>query len=89
MLLTLQNSGKCNKQRRNYKVGDVVLLKEDVERIWWSMAKIVAVNSDAKGDVCSVKILFRAANKSDNSIRYLKRPVNKFVLLVENEDDNN
>ena len=53
------------------------------------MAKIVAVNSDAKGDVCSVKILFRAANKSDNSIRYLKRPVNKFVLLVENEYDNN
>ena len=53
------------------------------------MAKIVAVNSDAKGDVCSVKILFRAANKSGNSIRYLKRPVNKFVLLVENEDDNN
>ena len=31
-----------------------MLLKEDAERNQWSMAKIVAVNSDAKGDVHSV-----------------------------------
>ena len=88
MLLTLQNRGKWNKQQRNCKVGDVVLLKEDADRNQWPMAKIVAVNSDAKGDVHSIKILVGAANKSDNSIRYLERPVNKLVVLVENEDDN-
>ena len=87
MLLTLQNRGKWNKQQRNCKVGDVVLLKEDAEHNQWPMAKIVAVNSDAKGDVHSIKILVGAANKSDNSIRYLERPVNKLVVLVENEDD--
>ena len=40
------------------------------------MAKIVAVNNDAKGDIHSIKILVGAAGKSDNLIRYLKRPVN-------------
>ena len=89
VLLTLQNRGKWNKQQRNCKVGDVVLLKEDAEHNQWPMAKIVAVNSDAKGDVHSIKILVGAANKSDNSIRYLERPVNKLVVLVENEDDDN
>ena len=89
MLLTLQNRGKWNKQQRNCKVGDVFLLKEDAERNQWPMAKMVAVNSDAKGDVRSVKILVGAANKSDNSIRYLERPVNKLVALVENDDGDN
>ena len=89
MLLTLQNRGKWNKQQRHCKVGDVFLLKEDAERNKWPMAKIVAVNSDAKGDVPRVKILVGATDKSDNSIRYLERPVNKLVVLVENEDDNN
>ena len=53
------------------------------------MAKMVAVNSDAKGDVHSVKILVSAANKSDNSICYLERSVNKLVALVENNDGDN
>ena len=34
------------------------------------MAKIVAVNNDAKGDACGVRTLAGAADKSD--IRYLK-----------------
>ena len=71
VLLTLQNRGKWNKQQRNCEVGDVALLKEDAKRNQWPMAKIVAVNSEAKGDVRSVKILVGAADKSDNSIRYL------------------
>ena len=44
--------------------------------------------TNAKGDVHSFKILIGAANKSDNLIQYLERPVNKLVVLVENEDDN-
>ena len=71
MLLTLQNRGKWTKQQRNCKVGDVVLLREDSERNRWPMAKIVSVNSDSKGDVRSVRILVGAADKSDDSIRYL------------------
>ena len=48
MLLTLQNHGKWNKQQRNCKVGDVVLLKEDAEWNRWPMPKIVAVNSQGR-----------------------------------------
>ena len=89
MLLTLRNRGKWNKQQINCKVGNVALLKEDVERNRRPMGKIVTVNSDAKGDVRSIKILVGAADKSDNSIRYLERPVNKLVMLLENEDGDN
>ena len=71
VLLTLQNRGKWNKQQRNCEVGDVALLKEDAKRNQWPMAKIVAVNNEAKGDVRSVKILVGAADKSDDSISYL------------------
>ena len=36
----------------------------------------------AKGDFCNVKILVGAADKSDNLIQYLERPVNKLVVTV-------
>ena len=35
------------------------------------MTEILAVNSDAKGVVCSIRILVGAADKSDDSIQYL------------------
>ena len=89
VLLTLQNHGKWNKQQRNCKVRDVILLKEDSQRNPWPMSKIVSVYSDSKGDVHSIRILVGTADKSDDSIRYLERPVNKLVVLVENEDGNN
>ena len=66
-----------------------MLIKEGSERNQWAMAKIVAVNSDVEGDVCSISILVGAAEKSDNSIRYSEWLVNKLVVLVENEDTEN
>ena len=53
------------------------------------MAKIVGVNSDAKGDACSIRILVSAADKSVDSIWYLERPVKRLVVLLENEDGDN
>ena len=85
VLLSLQTHTKWNKQQRNCKVGDVVLLKEDSEHNRWPMAKIVSMSSDVKGDVRSVRLLVGTSEKSDNSIQYLERPVNKLVVLVENE----
>ena len=52
------------------------------------MAKVVAVNSDAKGDVRIVRLLIGASDKSNDSIQNLERLMNKLVGLVENEDDN-
>ena len=48
----------------------------------------MAVNRDVKEDVHSIRILVGAADKSDNSNRYLERPANKLVVLVETEDGN-
>ena len=86
VLVSLQTRTKWHKQQRNCKVEGVVLPKEDSERNRWPMAKIVSVNSDVKGDVRSVRLLVGTSDKSDYSIRYLERPVNKLVVLVQNED---
>ena len=53
------------------------------------MKKIGSINSGSKGDVRSVRILAGAAVKSDDSICYFERLVNKLVVVVEYEDSNN
>ena len=53
------------------------------------MTKTVAEHSDAKGDVCSFRILVGVADKPDDSIWYLENPVKKLIVLAENENDDN
>ena len=53
------------------------------------MRKIGYINGGSNGDVRSVRMLAGAAVKSDDSICYFERLVNKLVVLVENEDSNN
>ena len=68
---------KWIRPRRNFQVGDVVLLKENPSpRNRWPMAKVVATHPDDQGQVRSVTEL--TSNRSK-----LERPVNKLVLLVE------
>ena len=43
----------------------------------------------AKGDNSGIRILVGTADKSDDSIWCLEKPLIKLVLLVENEDGNN
>ena len=63
--------------RRNFKIGDVVLLKENQSpRNRRPMAKVVVTHPDDHGQVRSVSVL--TSNGSN-----LERPVNKLVLLVE------
>ena len=47
------------------------------------MTKIVATNKDDKGHVRSVKLLIGASNTDDNTVRYLERPVNKLMMLIQ------
>ena len=49
------------------------------------MAKIVATNADGNGFVRSVNFMFGTSGITDMALRYLEQPVNKFVMLVENE----
>ena len=72
-LQQLQARNKWIRPQRNFKIGDVVLLKENQSpRNRWPMAKVI----DDQGQVRSVTVL--TSNGSE-----LERPVNKLVLLVE------
>ena len=76
-LQQLQTRNKWIQPRRNFQVGDIVLLKENQSpRNRWPMAKVVATHPDDKGQVRSVTVLTSNGSK-------LERPVNKLVLLVE------
>ena len=61
-----------------------MLLRQEADHNEWPMAWIVNVYSDSKGNARSVRLLIGASDKSDNSTRYLERPVNKLVVLVKN-----
>ena len=63
-----------------------MLLRQEADWNRWPMARIVNAYSDSKGNVRSVRLLLRASDKSDNSIRYLERPENKVVVLVKNNN---
>ena len=84
VLLTFQNKGIWNNQKQKRQVGDIVLLRQEVDRNQWPMVSVVNVYSDSKGNVRSVRLLPGASDKSDNSTQYLERSVNKPVVLVEN-----
>ena len=63
-----------------------MLLKEEAERNRWPVAKIIATNKGNDGFVQSARLILSASNKVDSVARYLERPVNKLVMLVENDE---
>ena len=78
-LQQLQARNKWLRPRRNFQVGDVVLLKENQSpRNRWPMAKVVDTHPDDHDQVRSVTVL--TSNGSE-----LERPINKLVLLMEGE----
>ena len=72
MLMTLQSIQKWNSTKRNCKVGDIVLLKDEAERNRWSMAKIIATTKSTDGFVRSVRLMLGALNKVHSVARYLE-----------------
>ena len=55
-LQTVQVRQKWNNQMRNFKVADVVILREDSVRNKWPMARIVETEPDSDRVVRSVKL---------------------------------
>lgn len=74
-LLSLNQRDKWNLPRRNMKVGDVVMLKEDTPRMQWPLAIVTQIFPSTDGLVRKVEV------KRGSSL--LERPVQKLVLLVE------
>ena len=77
--------------KRNVQVGDVVLLKEDsTPRNVWKLARVVEASEDDDGLVRKVKVQVgtRDLGKKGEHLKQvsvLERPVQKLVVLVENE----
>ena len=86
VLVTLQRWQKWSTIRRNCKVGDMVLLKKAATE-WnsWPMTKIVATDADKNGFVRSVKLMVGTSGATDMAFLYHEQPVNKLVMLMENE----
>ena len=84
-LQSLQTRQKWNDQKRNFEVGDMMILKEqDCQCNQWPLARIIVVDANRNGDVDSVTL--RVAD-SNNGNQTLRRPITKIVLLVKNEID--
>ena len=81
-LISLQERQKWNHPKRNFEVGDIVLLKFDSSRNHWPMARIIEVEPDVKGHVRSVKL--KCGDNQNSSEEILRRPISKIVLLLEN-----
>ena len=85
-LPSLQQREKWNRWKRNFQIGDIVLLLQDnTPRSSWPLARIVEVHRNrSDGYVRSVKL------KTTSSV--LERPINNIVLLEatqEEEDEGN
>ena len=81
-LVTLQERKKWTKNKRNFQVGDVVILKDDSQhRNHWPMALITKTHQDRNGDVQNVELKLGKRKSTGNVI--LKRPISKIVLILE------
>ena len=86
---SLQERQKWTSKRRNFRVDDIVLLKQsDVPRNQWSMGRVIDVNNDRKGFVQSVTLKIGERAGNENSKHKLEQPIDKIVLLLESDNDN-
>ena len=75
----LQQRVKWNRPRRNFEKGDLVLIVDDrAPRNDWNMARVVDVHPDSNAQVRSVKVTTATTT--------LDRPIDKLVLILENEE---
>ncbi|XP_022523726.2 uncharacterized protein LOC111191896 [Astyanax mexicanus] len=90
-LLNLQQRLIWQKERRNTKVNDIVILQEDNSpRNQWRLAKVTEVYPSTDERVRKVKLLISDSTLDGQGKRtskpvYLDRPVQKIVVLLEAE----
>ena len=89
-LLNLQQRQKWSKPRRNICVGDVILIKDDEDhpRNQWQLSRVIEAHQSADGDVRKVKFALSdrtldSKGRRTKSCKFLERPVQKLVLLLE------
>ena len=78
-LQSLQARNKWQLKKRNFVVGDVVILKDEgVQRNEWRLARVTEAHQSEGGDVRSVVV-------QTSTGKNYTRPITKIVLLVEAE----
>lgn len=88
-LLNLQQRQKWQKNKRDTRVNDIVILQEDDSpRNQWRLARVAEVYPSPDGRVRKVKLLMSDSTLDHSGRRsskpvYLDRPVQKIVLLLE------
>ena len=86
-LQSLQERQKWEGKRRNFKIGDIVVVyQNNVSTNHWLMARIIDVNSDKKGLVCSVLLSMEERSGNENSKHELERPIDKIVLMLGSDE---
>ena len=67
-LQSLQTRQKWNDKRRNFEVGDIVILKrQDCQSNQWPLARIIGVDTDRNGDLGSVTLHVADSNNGNQS----------------------
>ena len=79
-LRTLQEQKTCKTRRRNFRNGDIVLLKAENHWNHWPIAHIIETFEDKHGVVWTVRLKLWSEN---NTQWKLVQPMAKIVLLVE------
>ena len=90
-LQQLQPRSKWKREHRNFCIGDIIMLKDELTpRCDWSLCKVVEVYHGTDGKVRSVKLQIGNRNldnkgKPRGTISYLDRSIHKCVLMLESE----
>ena len=79
---TLQERRKWTTKKQNFRINDIVLLKEDAPRNQWPLCKIIKTNPDNQGIVRSVTLLLDI-DDNNNREQILECPISKLVLILE------
>ena len=84
-LLQLNSRSKWCKEKRNFKVNDIVLLIDDsLPRCFWKLAKVSEVYPNKDGLVRKVKLQLGCPKPGQSvDAKYLERPIHKLILLLE------
>ena len=77
---------KWNAKKRNLRVGDIVLIEDEIyPRGAWPLARVVEVVTGKDGFVCSAKVK-TTSTVATRSIRKGKEEVNARLLEMDEED---
>ena len=84
-LVTLQERQGWSINKRNFQVGDIVLLKDDFHhRNHWPMACIMETFSDKNGNVRNMRL--KVGTKINATNMLLEQPIVKLVLILESSN---